>query len=354
MSWNEILQHEPLIEAFRCAAARGRLASTFLFVGPPGVGKRTFAQKLAHALLCEGNRASQLEPCGQCWSCVQMMAGTHPDLDVVEKPEGKSSIPLELLIGDREHRNREGLCHRLSLKPLRGRRKIAIVDDADHLNAEGANCLLKVLEEPPPGSIVILIGTSPQRQLPTIRSRSQIVRFATLSRESVAQLLLTHGLVEQPSEAAQLAELSGGSLQRARELAQPEVRQFRQSLLESLADPHSQGVGLAKTVGEFVDAAGKDAAARRARLRHIVGWAADFFQAAMRSAAGAQADGDPVIQNAVEIAVSSASLDAQRAATCLDSCLDALRHIDANANLSTLIDAWIDQLDRSRAMPAGA
>ena len=76
---------------------------------------------------------------------------------------------------------REGLCHDIALKPFRGGRKIAIIDDADYLNQEGANCLLKTLEEPPEKSVIILIGTSQQRQLPTIRSRCQIVRFAPLS-----------------------------------------------------------------------------------------------------------------------------------------------------------------------------
>jgi len=102
---------------------------------------------------------------------------THPDFYIVEKPADKSSIPLALFVGDDDHRMREGLCHDIGLKPFMGGRKVAIIDDADHLNEEGANCLLKTLEEPPPCSVLILIGTSADKQLPTIRSRCQTIRL---------------------------------------------------------------------------------------------------------------------------------------------------------------------------------
>ena len=121
MSWHEIHGHDDVVEQFRRALARGRLASSFLFAGPAGVGKRTFALKLAQAMLCQTRPEEALDPCGACPSCVQVAAGTHPDLDVVGKPADKSFIPLELLIGDREHRRREGLCHNIAMKPSSGR-----------------------------------------------------------------------------------------------------------------------------------------------------------------------------------------------------------------------------------------
>ncbi len=323
MTWSEIFEHDALHDGFRRAVARGRLASTFLFVGPPGVGKRTFALKLAQALLCETNPEEQLEPCGTCASCVQVAAGTHPDLELIRKPDDKSFIPLELLIGDREHRNREGLCHRIALKPMRGGRKIAIIDDADHLNVEGANCLLKTLEEPPPRSVIFLIGTGEQRQLPTIRSRSQIVRFGPLSIAAVEQLLVQHQLVEDPSQARELAELSGGSVQQAVDLRDEELRAFRRQLIETFNSPHLDSVALAASIVRFVEAAGKEAPPRRQRLRQVVGWTLGYFRAALRDDARAEA-----------------------AADCLDRSLAALRQIDANANVTTVIEAWIDDLAR--------
>src|SRR5256885_12928292 len=181
MSWQSIRGHDRVVEKFRRGLAKGRLASTFLFVGPPGIGKRTFALKLAQALLCEKVVPEALAPCGECPSCRQVQSLNHPDIEIVTKPADNAFIPLEALIGDAEHRMRAGLCYNIALKPYSGRRKVAIIDDADYLNKEGANCLLKTLEEPPPQSVPILIGTSEQRQLPTIRSRCQIVRFQSLA-----------------------------------------------------------------------------------------------------------------------------------------------------------------------------
>ena len=330
MSWSDILEHDDVVDAFGRAVQRGRLASTFLFVGPAGVGKRTLALKLAQALLCEATTDEPLQICGDCPSCVQVAAGTHPDVEFVCKPADKSSIPLDLFIGDKEHRNREGLCHRIALKPMRGNRKVAIIDDADHLNAEGANCLLKTLEEPPPRSIIILIGTSLQRQLPTIRSRSQIIRFQPLSAQSVQQLLLKHDLVEAEQEASDLAQLSGGSIQQALELREPEVREFREQFQRMLPEVASDSVAIAKQVLQFVDAAGKDAPPRRARLRTLALWGVEFYRQQLRNAAIDQQDVEHC-----EVAVDRA----QR-------CLSVIRHVDANANLASVTEAWIDDLAR--------
>src|SRR5687768_4408868 len=107
MTWQEIRGHDAVVGKFRRALAKGRLASTFLFVGMPGIGKRTFALKLAQGLLCERVAEEKLQPCGECPSCHQVMSLNHPDVALVQKPADKAFIPLELLIGDTEHRMRE-------------------------------------------------------------------------------------------------------------------------------------------------------------------------------------------------------------------------------------------------------
>jgi len=167
MSWDTILGHDQVRQQFATAMAQDRLASTFLFLGPEGIGKRTFAWKLAQTLLCP--RATDFHPCGTCPSCRQVLAGEHPDLEYVCRAADRNQITLDQLVGDKS--DREGLCQKISMKPYYGGRKVAILDDADDLRQEGANALLKTLEEPPPQSVIILIGTAEQRQLPTIRSR---------------------------------------------------------------------------------------------------------------------------------------------------------------------------------------
>ncbi len=344
MAWHDILGHDDVVERFRLALRRGRLASSFLFVGPPGTGKRTFAVRLAQAFLCPERPEVELDPCGGCPSCAQVTAGTHPDLEIVGKPKDKASIPLELLIGDKEHRGRAGLCRNMAIKPSTGRRKIAVIDDADHLNIEGANSLLKTLEEPPPGSILILISTSPARQLPTIRSRCQLIRFRPLPAATVAELLVSKELVDDPEEARRLARFGDGGLEKALELADEELWSFREQFYQRLSEPVLDSVPLAKTLSAFVDKAGKAAAARRARLRRVVAFAIDFYRQFARTMAGAGGGDDRQLQESVDRALARLTGDEESVARCLDRCLEAAGQLDRNVNQTTFIECWLDDL----------
>jgi DNA polymerase-3 subunit delta' len=346
MAWQNIEGHDAIAERFRQALRRGRLASTFLFVGPSGVGKRTFAEKLAQALLCSQIPAEELAPCGSCDACVQVAAHTHPDLYLIEKPPDKSSIPLSLFIGDDNRRMREGLCRDIALKPFMGGRKVAIIDDADYLGEESANCLLKTLEEPPPRSVLILIGTTADAQLPTIRSRSQTVRFGPLANSTVAEILLARGLATDRLQAQRLAEFAGGSLVRAQELADDDLWSFQGGLLAKLAEPHLASVPLGHEVCGFVDAAGKEAPPRRIRARQVVGFVLDFHRQMLRSQIGLEPQGDGELLAAVQRAGNEPRRDAETSLACIDRSLEALSHIDRNAHLTTLIECWLDDLAR--------
>jgi len=321
----------------------GRLASTFLFVGPAGVGKRSFAVRLAATLLCQTRPAAALDPCGTCTACQQVAAGTHPDLLRVGKPADKSFIPLELFIGSKEKRMQEGLCHDISLKPFMGGRRVAIIDDADYLNEEGANCLLKTLEEPPPRSVLILIGTSMDRQLPTIRSRAQIIRFRPLEHAIIADLLIARGIVADREQAQRLASSSGGSLEHAADMAAPGLWQFRDSLVAQLGEGDFDNIEFAKTLSAFVDEAGKEAAARRARMRLVIGFAVNFYRELLRALAGSvRMHGE--LQDAAALAAASGRFDHVDVIALVDRCLEALGHVDRNANQSALLECWLDDL----------
>lgn len=346
MSWHGIHGHDGVVEQFRRALQRRRLASSFLFAGPAGIGKRTFALKLAQALLCQARSEQALDPCEQCPSCVQAAAGTHPDVEQVAKPADRAFIPLDLLIGDKEHRGREGLCHKISMKPYMGGRKIAVIDDADYLNAEGANCLLKTLEEPPPSSLLILIGTSPAKQLPTIRSRCQLIRFCPLETDVVAQLLVSQQLVSDAEEASRLARYSEGSLQRAMNLADPKLWSFRDELYQRLAQPVLDSVAFSKAVAALVDEAGKEAAARRNRLRQVIELAADFYRHLLRAESGADASADAQLHGSIQQAFRGGARDSEADAARLDRCVEAVAQLERNANQTTLIESWLDDLNK--------
>jgi DNA polymerase-3 subunit delta' len=264
----------------------------------------------------------------------------------VRKPDDKSFLPLELLIGDKEHRGRVGLCHRISLKPFQGGRKVAIIDDADFLNPEGANSLLKTLEEPPPRSVLILIGTSPAKQLPTIRSRCQLVRFRPLAAGLVSQILLSVGVVQDQGEAERLAGHSGGSVQRAIGLADKDISSLHELVYKGLAAGEFDSVGLAAELLSFVEKSGREAPARRERLRQAIGMASEFFEQLLRRLCGMPIQASQDLGPWVEKAATRWPGGVATAVAGLDRCLEAAEQVDRNVHPTTLLEGWLDDLAR--------
>jgi DNA polymerase-3 subunit delta' len=327
--WQTIEGHDAVVEQFRGALAAGRLATTYLFVGPEGIGKRAFARQLAQALLCTASDPVRLEPCGQCESCRLAAAGNHPDLIQVARQTGTKFLKVEQFIGERDHRNQEGLCHDVSLRPMLGRRRVAIIDDADWFTPESANCLLKTLEEPPPGAVIILIGTSRSRQLPTILSRAQVIRFKPLPEDAIRNLILAEGFVDDDAAAANLAAKSHGSLTLARQLSDAALWQMRDRFAAQWQSGELDAPRLAREVEEFINAAGKEADARRQRFRQLLNLVAAKLSESLRR-------------------LSTEGLPADATLAAIDRCLEAEEQLDRNANQSTLLESWIDDLASSQ------
>ncbi len=263
---------------------------------------------------------------------------THPDLIEVVKPEDKSTIPLELIIGPDGAPRSAGLIHDIGLKPYSGKRKIALLDDADALAAEGANALLKTLEEPPPDSLLILLSVSLQRQLPTIRSRCQIIRFQPLTPEQLAGLITREGIVESPDQALAIARQCDGGLGMARTLADESLARFRVNLLEMLAHEQLDFVVLAKTLTEVSESAGKEPIVRRPRAKLMLKMAADFYRQLALQLQGASPASDPDLQAALEQRMQSWQGGIAAAMDCWSRCLEAIAQIDRNVNQASLLE----------------
>jgi DNA polymerase-3 subunit delta' len=328
--------HDALIEGFRRAVRRGRLAHAYLFTGPPGVGKRLFAVELAKALLCE-SAAADLAACDRCPSCVQVDAGTHPDFYPAARPPDVHEFPIELM---------RTLCASFSLKSARGRGKVIVIDDADDLNEESANCFLKTLEEPPPRSVLILIGSSSERQLPTIVSRCQVVRFAPLSTELVDELLRARGVEE--AMRARLVRLSGGSPGLAAALADPALWELRRTFLAGLTRKPIDAFELGQKWMELVEEAGKESAAQRGRAKLVVRLIVDFLDDALTLSLGREPRRSGAEDRAaLEVLAKRAGTDLLLEA--LERCLEADEQIERRVQLVLVVEAMVDALAQKLA-----
>jgi len=232
--------------------------------------------------------------------------------------------------------------------------KVAIIDDADFLNLEWANSLLKTLEEPPPKSLLILIGTSQHRQLSTIVSRSQVVRFNSLSNQQVLSILQRPGVLEaEDVDVQKLADSSGGSVATAVRLSDTETLEFRWSLFSQLANRDPAQDDFASSVISFVDAVGKDAAKKRLRLVMVGDFAIAFYRQWYQQLVGQldQETADPAIAGYVEDGISpwvgaDADVGSMIAAQCIERTTEMQTQVLRNAGSANVVDAWLRDLGR--------
>ncbi|MBS0204227.1 MAG: DNA polymerase III subunit delta' [Planctomycetes bacterium] len=346
--WTGLRGHAVQREMFRRAVSRGRLSQSYLFVGPDGIGKQLFARRLANCLLCR-EPGDELEACGECASCRPFHAGNHPDFLFVDRPEGKRELPIDLIAGSPERRGQEGLCHDLSLRPLEGSRKIAIVNDADTMTEPGANAFLKTLEEPPERAMLLLVASNLDAVMPTIRSRCQLVRFSALSTTDVEELLIELGLVPSSEEARFAAALSEGSLTIARQLLRPELRELRTTLYTALSQGNFSGLSLAKSLLEVIDSISADTPEQRVHANWLIRFAVEYYRSALRGLSQHDRETD---FGAIPMAQSWAGTLTNRAepleliGTLIERAIEGANHIEQNVPVPLALEAMLDDLAR--------
>jgi len=198
---------------FFSGLSKATIAHAYLFVGPQGVGKKTFARQLAQSLLCEAHKDSLLGYDGICSACKQIGAGTHPDLMESSGALKIGERDSSLAFGETEEMTARDLVRQLSLQSYAGGFRIFILGDVDFATHHAANALLKFFEDPPASVILLLTSATPGRLLPTIRSRLVEVQFSSLSSADVQAVLTTQGY--SPADAKLGGVLGQGSVTRA-------------------------------------------------------------------------------------------------------------------------------------------
>jgi DNA polymerase III subunit delta' len=285
MGWDRIIGQKRVRDLLRRVISSGTIAHAHLFWGGEGVGKDAVAIEFARALNCLENK---LEPCGTCASCRKIDLLQHPNLDLVfALPIGKNETsgddPVASLSEDQLNAVKEQLrlkaenpYHRIAvpkanfikinsvrnlrreaaLSAFEGGKRVFIISNAEEMNAEASNSLLKTLEEPSSDSIFILTTAQKEQLLPTILSRCQLLQFDPLSEEELQQTLVSRNGVEQ-NQAALIARLAHGSYTAALELLtvdmveqRKEAVQFLRLLLASQKIPLAEEVERIASLGD--------------------------------------------------------------------------------------------------------
>jgi DNA polymerase-3 subunit delta' len=193
----EIIGHGVAVETLQRLLAADRMPHALLMTGPAGVGKRTLATALAKALTCTGDDP----PCQSCIHCRQIDHGTHPDVVLVTRPEGKDAIAIGQV---RELRDSA------SLRPYQARRKVVIIADAEALTAQAADALLKTLEEPQRQLTLILTAAEPEALPATVVSRCRIISLRPSDTATIVEALSMRGVPN--SEAERIGRLARGTV----------------------------------------------------------------------------------------------------------------------------------------------
>ncbi|KKR21159.1 MAG: polymerase III, delta prime subunit protein [Parcubacteria group bacterium GW2011_GWE2_39_37] len=198
LNW-PILGNEHIVEFLSKSLKDGRVFGTYIFSGPDDLGKTTVAKYFAYSMLCQKNDSSKASveikklPCGECTTCRQNKVGqaltteddnfmgVHPDLHIIKREKDKKNISIDQV---------RSLIHSLSMSSFLNSYKIGIIKNAESLNDESANALLKTLEEPKNKVIIILITSDAEALPATILSRSQLLRFRPVKTDLIYDYLI--------------------------------------------------------------------------------------------------------------------------------------------------------------------
>jgi len=201
-----------------------RARGSYLFTGPAGTGRALTAKAFIMALFCTRGQCSA-EPCGQCPACVKTAKLEHPDICWV-KPEKNKNIKIEEI---------RDICGRFCLKPYESNFNVCVLEEAHMMTSEASNAFLKMLEQPPPGALFVLITDKKELILPTVLSRCEEVRFSSLSAKDTKDIIISSGETDE-EKAEFLAYFSQGSPGIALEMINEDMDQRKQEILKLVVE----------------------------------------------------------------------------------------------------------------------
>ncbi len=328
MSFSEVVGQERVVEILKRELFHGRISHAYIFTGMESVGKQLTALAFAKILQCD--RADG-DSCGVCPPCRKIMKGTHPDVRLYV-PEARTKGATEKIYIDQIR----SLQSEISLRAMEGKKKVFIINDADRMVEQAANALLKILEEPPEDSYLILVTAFPDLLPRTVLSRCRAVRFQSLSEESVETILKQKKGLDG-DQAELMARYSRGRVDKVLDMEGAEIVSQRDRFLEWMQGCDLQEVG---SIFELSERFTKNTSEAIEFVEFLLSWTRDLISMKLRGSKGGLIHADKALDLERECRSKSLS-ELLKNADILET---ALQRLKMNVNQRLVIETGLMQM----------
>jgi DNA polymerase III subunit delta' len=333
MSFNNILSQDHIVDPFKNAISTNHLSHAYMFTGQKGTGKSLFAKEFTKALFCKINKG---DSCDTCHNCMRIDNNNHPDIHWIALDKKDKFIKIESI---------RDMQYYVNLSPVESRHKVFIIKEADRMNEESSNCLLKTLEEPASNTIIILIASSLASVKETIKSRCQIMRFKPIPTSIIKEQLINE-FDTKVKEAEWIARFSCGSLGNAIELAQDKFYEKNDDIISRISGLKLEhNLGFAEEFAESYLNKGDSLEEKRQILKGILNCILQYFRDLLiikiRDIHNRSNEGDLPLFNAGNedtIQAQSRLFTQEQIRNIIDEILKSIKYIDYNLNIDLLIE----------------
>ncbi|MCP4253599.1 MAG: DNA polymerase III subunit delta' [Candidatus Scalindua sp.] len=337
MSFTDILAQNHIIDHFNKAIKRDHLSHAYIFTGQEGVGKTSFAKEFAKALNCKND---ENDSCNSCPNCIRIEAHNHPDVFWIEREEKAKFIRIE---------NIRNLQNSVRLSPLESNYKIFIIKEADNMNEEASNCLLKTLEEPSPSTIIILIANAMTPIKDTIRSRCQIIRFQPIPSH-IIERQLTDKSDADANKIGWISRFCNGSLGNALHLLDDNHYEVNNDIVTRMTEPDMDNLVFAEEIIDSYLSDGDSLEEKRQILKSLLHCILQLYRdlliVKVMNEHDVQQEKIPLFNADREDSLQKYAnyLTQEQIMYVIDEVLEFIKYLDFNLNINLLVENIITRI----------
>ena len=331
MTFSDILAQDHITDHFRKTITSNHLSHAYIFTGQDGVGKTLLAKEFSKAVLCSEKKD---DSCNLCNNCVRIENSHHPDIHWIEIEEKAKFLKID---------NIRDLQHSVRLSPVESSYKIFIIKEADRMNEEASNCLLKTLEEPPPNTIIILIANSLTTVKETIKSRCQIIRFHPIPAHIIEEQLIKRFNADT-GKVGWISRFSSGSLGNAFKLLEDDFYEKNTDIVNRIGVSGIDNLLLAEEVIDTYLSSSETLEEKRQALRRILNCILQFYRdllvVKVRNVYGACKKATPLFNEDHEDVLQRCAdyLTQKQITDIINDILESIKYIDYNLNINLLVE----------------